>query len=569
MTSRALLPALLCLLAGGPLAASAPMPPWGATQTAQLLPAAPTPGDDLGRGVSISGPWAAVGAPLEDAPGAGGGSTPRAGAVHLWRLDPGGWVLAQTLFAPSPEQDADFGYSVALAGDLLVVGAPDQDAAGVDSGSAFLYQLTGASWSFVAELTTSDSIPGADFGKGVGTDGATVLVGAPRIDIGGYALVGAVYVYILRNDAWVLEDKLVPAALQDFMQLGTAVDVDGDRLIAAARDAIRCYVFEVQNNLWTEVSQVSAPNLLHAGGIGRNCAISGDTVVFGAPSDDLAGPGLVNAGSAYVYRRALDGDWNFEQKLKAAVPFDEDQFGRSVGLEGDLVVIGANGLDAAGAEAGGAYVFQRTGVTWTQQTELFASDASDDDEFGRSAWIADGRVIVGAPYANGAGGGPGGNLGSGSAYVFDLTPPPATGYCTAGTSASGCTATLSAVGSASATAPSGFVVTARGVEGQKDGLFFFGTSGKQANPWGSGTSFQCVVPPVKRGSLQNGSGTTGACDGLLAEDLNAMWCPTCPKPHRNPGAGALAQVQLWYRDPLNTSNQTTSLSDALEFWVGP
>jgi hypothetical protein len=142
-------------------------------------------------------------------------------------------------------------------------------------------------------------------------------------------------------------------------------------------------------------------------------------------------------------------------------------------------------------------------------------------------------------------------------------------YCTAGTSASGCQATLSSSGAASATAAGGFVVTAADVEGDKDGLFFFGTGGRQANPWGNGTSFQCVVPPVKRGGLLAGTGSPGACDGSLVQDLNALWCPSCPSPAKNPGAGTLVQVQAWYRDPQSSSNQTTSLSDAGEFTVGP
>ena len=142
-------------------------------------------------------------------------------------------------------------------------------------------------------------------------------------------------------------------------------------------------------------------------------------------------------------------------------------------------------------------------------------------------------------------------------------------YCTAGTSASGCQATLSASGSPSATEPSGFVLTASGVEGQKDGLFFFGANGRQANAWGNGTSFQCVVPPVRRAGLLSGTGSSGACDGGFSQDLNATWCASCPKPSANPGPGAVVQAQLWYRDPQNTSNQTTSLSNALEFTLAP
>jgi hypothetical protein len=142
-------------------------------------------------------------------------------------------------------------------------------------------------------------------------------------------------------------------------------------------------------------------------------------------------------------------------------------------------------------------------------------------------------------------------------------------YCTAGISASGCQAQLSASGSASASATSGFELQAAGVEGDKDGLFFFGTNGRQTNSWGNGSSYQCVVPPVVRGGLLAGAGTPGQCDGFLSQDLNALWCSTCPKPLKNPGPGAVVQAQLWYRDPFNTSNQTTGLSDALEFLVHP
>ena len=139
-------------------------------------------------------------------------------------------------------------------------------------------------------------------------------------------------------------------------------------------------------------------------------------------------------------------------------------------------------------------------------------------------------------------------------------------YCTAGTSASGCQATLSGTGTPSATAVSGFDLSATDVEGNKDGLFFFSSNGRQANAWGNGTSFQCVAPPVKRAGLLAGNGTNGACDAVFTQDINTLWNTF---PAKNPGAGAVVQAQLWYRDPFNTSNQTTSLSDAIEFAVAP
>ncbi len=142
-------------------------------------------------------------------------------------------------------------------------------------------------------------------------------------------------------------------------------------------------------------------------------------------------------------------------------------------------------------------------------------------------------------------------------------------YCTAGVSASGCQASLSAVGSASATASSGFDLSASNVEGARNGLFFFGANGRQANPWGNGTSLQCVAPPVSRAGLLVGTGTSGLCDGTFSQDLNALWCAACPKPNKNPGSGSIVQAQLWYRDPQNTSNRKTSFSEALEFSVLP
>jgi hypothetical protein len=108
-----------------------------------------------------------------------------------------------------------------------------------------------------------------------------------------------------------------------------------------------------------------------------------------------------------------------------------------------------------------------------------------------------------------------------------------------------------------------------GVEGANDGLYFFGTNGRRANPWGSGTTFQCVVPPVRRGGLLSSVEIAGACDGSFSQDLKALWCSTCPRPLKDPGAGAVVQAQLWCRDPFNTSNQTTSLSNAIELPVNP
>lgn len=139
-------------------------------------------------------------------------------------------------------------------------------------------------------------------------------------------------------------------------------------------------------------------------------------------------------------------------------------------------------------------------------------------------------------------------------------------YCTAGTSANGCLASLSAVGVPSVGSPSGFVVSASSAEVSANGLFFYGTSGRAAAAWGNSSSFRCVAPPLTRTPALASSGRDGRCGGTFTRDLNSLWFT---QPSLAPSAGATVNAQFWYRDPWNTSNRTTSLSDALEFVALP
>ena len=142
-------------------------------------------------------------------------------------------------------------------------------------------------------------------------------------------------------------------------------------------------------------------------------------------------------------------------------------------------------------------------------------------------------------------------------------------YCENGTSTAGCHARITAEGAASAAGTSGFELLATRASGTGDGVFFLGTHGPLEAPWGNGGSTLCVRPPLRRAGLLAGSGSAGLCDGTFVLDLNELWCATCPAPELNPGAGAVVNAQLWYVDPLNTSGRGASLSNALEFTVGP
>ncbi len=141
-------------------------------------------------------------------------------------------------------------------------------------------------------------------------------------------------------------------------------------------------------------------------------------------------------------------------------------------------------------------------------------------------------------------------------------------YCTAGTTSNGCTASLSAVGVPSVAANAGFTLTASGVEGQQNGLIFYGVSGPNAALWAAGnSSFLCVKSPLQRTTTQASGGTSGACDGALSLDF-LDFIATHPGALGQPlSAGDLVWWQAWFRDP--PAPGTTNLSDGLQATLCP
>jgi hypothetical protein len=142
--------------------------------------------------------------------------------------------------------------------------------------------------------------------------------------------------------------------------------------------------------------------------------------------------------------------------------------------------------------------------------------------------------------------------------------PASSNYCTGGTTALGCTPAISASGGASASAVSGFQVSVTGLEGRRNGVVVFGTSGADAAAWGAGSSYQCVRAPLLRTGLQNSGGTAGTCNGSMGLDFNTWMSANAGLA---PGVGQTVWMQGWFRDPGATP--TSSLSDALMFPVCP
>lgn len=205
---------------------------------------------------------------------------------------------------------------------------------------------------------------------------------------------------------------------------GYSVAVSGDTAVVGAYlddhagglNAGSAYVYVRTGGVWTQQAKLTASDASQSDFFGDSVSISGDSVLVGAPHDDREG---TDAGSAYVFVRT-GGTWTQQAKLIAPDTAFYDTFGASVAVSGDTAVIGATNDDHVGAsDAGSAYVFVRTGGVWAHQAKLIASDAAAEDAFGSSVAITGDTAVVAAVLDDHI------DLNNpGSAYIYVRTGPP-------------------------------------------------------------------------------------------------------------------------------------------------
>jgi len=314
-------------------------------------------------------------------------------------------------------ESGDFlGYAVAVSGaSLAVVGAYGDDDRGADAGAAYVYLRSGSTWNREAKLTASDGSAGDFFGISVAIDagGTTVVVGAGGAE--GGASDGAAYVFKRVGRAWVQEAKLTASdavagdGFGDGFGGSHSVAISGNTVTVGAEAANdgkgAAYVFTRSGSTWTQQARLTASDGAVADAFGSSAAIDGETAVFGAWGDDGA------RGSAYVFTRS-GSTWSQQAKLTASDRAVDDYFGYTVTISGDSVGVSAEGNDDLGFDSGSAYVFTRSGSAWTQQAKLTASDGTAYDLFGNNVSISGDTVVVGATYDSDL------HFYSGSAYVF-------------------------------------------------------------------------------------------------------------------------------------------------------
>jgi hypothetical protein len=452
--------------------------------------------DEFGYSVANSGDTVVVGAYNEDSSATGvngdqnDNSAVNSGAVYVFTRSGTTWSQEAYLKASNAEAGDNFGFSVAIFGDTVIVGAYGEDSASPivngdqndnstpNSGAAYVFVRSGTTWSQQAYLKSATILRADMFGYSVAISGDTVVVGAYGEDSKSTgvnstftkkaSLSGAAYVFTRDGITWSQQAYLKASNTElgdyfgwsvavsgDTVVVGAfgedshAVGVDGDQTDNSAGSSGAAYIFTRSGTTWSQEAYLKASNTGASDYFGFSAAIAGDTVVIGAEYEDSHATSVngdenddsvIDSGAAYVFTR--DGTtWSQQAYLKASNTGASDQFGFSVAVTGDTVVVGApyedshasgvNGdqTDNSADSSGAAYVFTRDGTTWSQQAYIKASNTEASDYFGFQVASGD-TVIVAAPYedgnASGVNGDQNNNLmsGSGAAYVFTVPPTP-------------------------------------------------------------------------------------------------------------------------------------------------
>ena len=304
-------------------------------------------------------------------------------------------VQQAELTASDAVQNDGFGDTVALSGDTALVGCPGETVSGyTDAGAAYVYTRSGTNWTQQAELDDPQPAVGEQFGDSVALDGDTALVGEYFKTINGQIEAGAVYVYTRTGETWAYQAELSSGVAGDYF--GSGMALDGDTALVGA--TLRGYIYVRSGTTWTQQAELSDPDPA-AGAFGySSVALSGGTAVIGAPAAN--GNGWYEAGAAYVFVRS-GTTWTQQVELTASDAVEQDGFGNSVAIDGDTALVGCSNKTFG---AGAAYVYTRSGTNWTQQAELddpnpfyWEPSGESGDSFGNSVALSGDTALIGVP----------------------------------------------------------------------------------------------------------------------------------------------------------------------------
>jgi len=310
--------------------------------------------DGLGGNVALKNDVAMLGVMRRDDKGKD------SGAVVSFERKSNNWMQNQIITAPDAKPGDAFGQAIALTQNYLIIGAPRNDALGVDSGAVYIYKRESRKWLYQTKLTARDGAAGDLFGISVAVDGNTLLVGADLHDEKAENA-GAVYVYVLDNNQWKQEAKLMASDAGHTDIFGVRVSLSGNTALISARrddidelgvDAGSAYIFVRNGNTWKQEIKLISPDGKADDRFGRGVALNGDTAIVSAMNHDANGS---DTGALYVYKKGIDG-WRYTSKIVAQNGMPDDKFGWNVALSNGIAVIATPHHDANGKESGAVYV---------------------------------------------------------------------------------------------------------------------------------------------------------------------------------------------------------------------
>jgi len=295
-----------------------------------------------------------------------------------------------------PDGYGNFGQAVAISGDYAIVGAASFD---MGAGRAYVFKREASKWIIQARLTASDKARNDRFGSSVSISGGYAIVGAPGH--GGLAT-GAAYIFKRTGNTWVQEAKISVSYAGAGAAIGLSVSLDGDCAVVGAPgdngNIGAAFIFRRVGKEWQQQARLTPVDQHRPCDFGRSVSICGDCVIVGTSSP------FSYLGRAYIYTRL--GTKSIQQtELTASDGAAGDNFGRSVSIGSRYAAVGATCFSGS---PGRVYVYKRDQTGWTEQARLTGSGDKHTDLFGCSVCINNDYLIVGSQEPPG----------SGAAYIF-------------------------------------------------------------------------------------------------------------------------------------------------------
>ncbi len=320
-----------------------------------------------------------------------------AGAVYVYERTGTNWNFVQKLTASDGEEADMLGTSVDIDGDYIVAGAYQAVGNTGNTGAAYIYKFNGTNWEFKQKIYASDGESADNFGKSIAISGDYIVAGADNEDFGS----GAAYVFHRTDETWSQIAKLQEDDEETMDYFACSVDIDGDFIAAgswqnneAGSNSGAVYVFRNNSGTWEQYTKLVHNNAVVDDALGYSVAISGNYIVAGAHAKDAA------KGAAYVFYND-NGTWTQQAKLTASNAANEDYFGKAVCISSDYIISAAQRHDETKSDEGAVYLYVRDGTDWSQQKIFTASDASDTGLYGYTVAIDGEYALVSTVQENG------------------------------------------------------------------------------------------------------------------------------------------------------------------------